>query len=392
MGDDSEDSPSAPENGAYQNALVEYAANGAMYIYASDGIFTKISMVSGSSGAATIRYVDAQDADVLAEAKAYTDAHGGGSAEATFIDLTVTGYEVLDSGIINISATASKTLAEAKTLWESGALVVYRLVLSASPAPSSIYPGTYEIQPLYVGTNMAVGSYMDSANDMNMAMTHTASGVTILYYTTEQVMGNYGYVKESDLSAVATSGSYDDLSDKPTIPTVNNATLTIQRNGTTVKTFTANASSNVTANITVPTKTSDITNDSNFVASGDLATVATSGSYNDLSNKPTIPAAQVQANWTQTTTTAVDYIKNKPTLATVATSGSYNDLSNKPTIPTVNNATLTIQKNGTTVQTFTANQSTNATANITVPNITLQTTDPGEGSALAANNFIGVYS
>lgn len=58
---------------------------------------------------------------------------------------------------------------------------------------------------------------------------------------------------------------------------------------------------------------------------------------------------------------------NHPTFATVATSGSYTDLSNKPTIPTVNNATLTIQKNGTTVQTFTANQATNATANITVP-------------------------
>ena len=54
-------------------------------------------------------------------------------------------------------------------------------------------------------------------------------------------------------------------------------------------------------------------------------------------------------------------------LATVATTGSYNDLSNKPTIPTVNNATLTIQKNGSNVQTFTANSSTNKTANITVP-------------------------
>ena len=54
-------------------------------------------------------------------------------------------------------------------------------------------------------------------------------------------------------------------------------------------------------------------------------------------------------------------------LATVATSGSYNDLSNKPTIPTVNNGTLTIKQNGTTVQTFSANQSGNVTANITVP-------------------------
>ena len=40
---------------------------------------------------------------------------------------------------------------------------------------------------------------------------------------------------------------------------------------------------------------------------------------------------------------------------------------NQPTMPTVNNGTLTIQKNGTDVQTFTANQSSNATANITVP-------------------------
>lgn len=63
----------------------------------------------------------------------------------------------------------------------------------------------------------------------------------------------------------------------------------------------------------------------------------------------------------------VDYAK-KTDLATVATSGSYNDLSNKPPIPAVaNNGTLTIQKNGTSVATFGANQSTNATANITVP-------------------------
>lgn len=37
---------------------------------------------------------------------------------------------------------------------------------------------------------------------------------------------------------------------------------------------------------------------------------------------------------------------------------------NQPTVPTVNNATLTIQHNGTTVNTFTANSSTNKTANI----------------------------
>lgn len=63
------------------------------------------------------------------------------------------------------------------------------------------------------------------------------------------------------------SGDYDDLTNKPTIPTVNNATLTIQKNGTTIETFTANSSSNKTANITVPTKTSQLTNDSGFIIS-----------------------------------------------------------------------------------------------------------------------------
>jgi len=52
---------------------------------------------------------------------------------------------------------------------------------------------------------------------------------------------------------------------------------------------------------------------SDYALKSELATVATSGSYNDLTNKPTIPAAQIQSDWNQTTTTAKDYIKNKPT-------------------------------------------------------------------------------
>ena len=44
-----------------------------------------------------------------------------------------------------------------------------------------------------------------------------------------------------------------------------------------------------------------------------LASVATSGSYNDLLNTPTIPAAQIQSDFAQTNTSALDFIKNKPT-------------------------------------------------------------------------------
>lgn len=62
-----------------------------------------------------------------------------------------------------------------------------------------------------------------------------------------------------------------------------------------------------------------------------LATVATSGDYADLTNKPTIPAAQVNSDWNAVS--GVAQILNKPSLATVATTGSYSDLSGKPTIP-----------------------------------------------------------
>ena len=57
---------------------------------------------------------------------------------------------------------------------------------------------------------------------------------------------------------------------KTELPKVNNATLTIQKNGATVDTFTANASANKTINITVPTQTSQLTNNSGFITADDL--------------------------------------------------------------------------------------------------------------------------
>ena len=119
---------------------------------------------------------------------------------------------------------------------------------------------------------MSTSKYLNG-NGLSEAWTNTKN------YIASQLLGksDVGHTHSasditSGLSTVATSGSYNDLSNKPTIPTVNNATLTIQKNGTTVKTFTANASSNVTADITVPTKTSDLTNDSGFLTLESLST------------------------------------------------------------------------------------------------------------------------
>ena len=93
----------------------------------------------------------------------------------------------------------------------------------------------------------------------------------------------------------------------------------------------------------------------NLVSDSDLATVATTGNYNDLLHKPVIPAAQVNSDWNSTSgvsailnkptipaaqvnsdwnsDSGVSEILNKPTLSAVATSGDYDDLTNTPTIP-----------------------------------------------------------
>lgn len=78
----------------------------------------------------------------------------------------------------------------------------------------------------------------------------------------------------TNLATIATSGSYDDLIDKP-----------------------------------------------------NLAAVATSGSYNDLSNKPNLATVATSGSYNDLT--------NRPSLSTVATTGSYNDLSNRPSLSTV---------------------------------------------------------
>ena len=120
----------------------------------------------------------------------------------------------------------------------------------------------------------------------------------------------------------------------------------------------------------------------------------------------------VQSDWSQSDNTADDFIKNKPSIPTALSdltedtthrvvtdtekstwngksdfSGSYNDLTDKPTIPTVNDGTLTIQQNGTTLGTFTANQSGNTTVNITGGGSSYT---EGDGIDISAQNVISV--
>lgn len=58
-------------------------------------------------------------------------------------------------------------------------------------------------------------------------------------------------------------------------------------------------------------------------------------------------------------------VTGKPAFATVATSGKYDDLSGKPTIPSVGDGTITINQAGKKIGSFTVNQSGNTTIDLT---------------------------
>lgn len=219
----------------------------------------------------------------------------------------------------------------------------------------------------------------------NMTQTYNSSTETLVFNATvptktSDLTNDSGFITLSDVPAQvnadwdATSGAGQILN-KPSLSTV----------------ATTGDYSDLTGTPSIPTATSDLTNDSGFITLSDvpaqqnadwnaasgvtqilnkpnLATVATTGAYSDLTGTPSIPTAtsdlqndsgfitlsdvpaQVNADWNASSGAAK--ILNKPNLATVATTGAYSDLSGKPTIPTVDqtyNAASTNAQSGTAV-------------------------------------------
>jgi hypothetical protein len=114
------------------------------------------------------------------------------------------------------------------------------------------------------------------------------------------------------------SGSYSDLTNKPTLFDGTYASLTGKPTTFTPAAHTHSISDVLGLQTSLDSK----------------ITVGASIPYSSLTGTPSIPAAQVNSDWTAVS--GVSQVLNKPNLATVATSGSYADLTNKPVIPSVN--------------------------------------------------------
>src|SRR5574344_1082919 len=220
----------------------------------------------------------------------------------------------------------------------TGTLAAYKYVLPTASADT--------LGGIKVGANLTIDS------DGKVSAAAEIKAVT----KTSQLINDSGFVINSNLAKVATSGKYSDLTGLPTIPTAVTKTSQLTNDSDFITSTTVNntyakktdipviptlatvATSGKYSDLiglpTIPvsvTKTSQLINDSKYVISTDLKTVATSGKYSDLSGLPTIPVVPTK---TSELTNDSGYIKNTA-LATVATTGSYNDLADKPTISTL---------------------------------------------------------
>ena len=116
----------------------------------------------------------------------------------------------------------------------------------------------------------------------------------------------------ASLATVATTGDYDDLTNKPTIPTV----------PTNVSAFT-NDAGYLTQHQSLDDYYTKTEVDADLAAKQDTLTAGANITIeNNVISAQGGGTAQVQADWNQSDSSAVDFIKNKPTIPTVPTNVS----------------------------------------------------------------------
>ena len=147
------------------------------------------------------------------------------------------------------------------------------------------------------------------------------------------------YAESADLATVATSGDYDDLSNKPTIPTVptNVSAFTNDAGYLTEHQSLSDYYTKTEVNTELADKQDKLTAGSNITIDANNVISATGGGG----------VEQIQSDWNQTDTTAVDYIKNKPTIPDTSDFATKTELNAKQdtlisgtNIKTINNESI----------------------------------------------------
>ena len=256
---------------------------------------------SGAQAAATIaEYGDivSHDASEFQEAGDYAaEVHTHAISDVTNLQTTLDGKQASITSTNKLSAdllsegTNNKLVSQTeKNTWsgKQDALSATQLA-NITAGGTALQPGD-DISELTNDAGYITGVTWNDVENKPSTFTpsthnHTSSQITDLDTTISTAIA--GKANTEDLADVATSGSYNDLSDKPTIPTVGNAEIEIQKNGTKVDSFTTNQSgSKKTINITVPTNNNQLTNGAGYITSSALPT-SLSELTDDLGSNPT---------------------------------------------------------------------------------------------------------
>lgn len=281
-----------PTPGAFCNVLLVYEATNATYLYSSDGIPTRL------------------DADVSGLQKAIDDEVEARSEADQEIWTEIETIEA-SSDVVDVVGTYAELQAYDTSKLHANDLI--KVLADETHDDAITYYRWNGTAFAYVG---AEGPY------------YTASETdTLLSGKQDTLIASTGITIASDGKTISS--------------TTYSAGTGIDLTGTTFS-----VDDTVAMKTDIPSTTSDLTNNgadgtSVYVEASELATVATTGDYDDLLNKPSIPAAQVQSDWSQTDNTQVDYIKNKPTIPDAQIQSDWNQadttkadyIKNKPTIP-----------------------------------------------------------
>lgn len=204
-----------------------------------------------------------------------------GVSNATNGGLTISGSPITSSGTITIGH--SNVLSSAQTtqavypikIDKNGHISSYGtainleemkfflVTLTLTDESSGVYESDKTAKQIYDAFNAGrvVLLYVDGSYVLLSSVYGDGNYYQANFSKSEALTGSfilYEYIVVTDNNVTSVDSNHYETP-------VNNATLTIQKNGTTIKSFRANASSDVTANITVPTKISELTNDSGFI-------------------------------------------------------------------------------------------------------------------------------
>lgn len=317
---------------------------------------TFASSASGSSTAAASSATAASGSASSASTSATNAANSASSASTSATNAassatsasTSASTATTQAGVATTQATNAATSATAAAAAQAAAETARDQTLAAYDSFDDRYLGTKASDPALDndGNPLVAGAlYFNSTSGGMKVYTGSAwvaayaslSGALLTSNNLSDLTSVTTARSNLGLATVASSGSYADLTGKPTAVSsfTNDSGYVTQAGARTAISATGSLSYNSTTGVvsyTAPT----------------LAPVATTGAYSDLTGKPTVvssftndaayitqsdarSAISVTGSLSYNSTTGV-VSYTAPTLATVATTGSYTDLANKPTL------------------------------------------------------------